>query len=952
MEDRGGLIARSADAWPDLADLSPLAAFVDRTGPLAVVDLKASGSADSRSSELLEIGIALVDGADLRLFEALVRPKRELGPSVTRLTGLSAEAFAGAPPIEALAPELAEALAGRTLVAHEAAPARHFLSRAVAPALARADFLDTEELLSLTHPDAGGLRFRDFVAHVLGTQAKGRALADALDVLRLMLAVAEGAAFEEPRYREARRALDRFVPESAWLPLLGKGLHVEAEEDAPQFIDIEASSEAPVPFEVDAIAAALADVERGRRHFKHYHSRPEQIELMRGFYRTLSEGGTLLLEGGTGVGKSLAYLAAAIPFAMERARMGERGPIIISTRTKLLQDQLLEKDIAAAARMLGYPELRALSIKGRANYVCEKRLQETLDEGRDPSLLVDDRLAWALLMTCARNRPAGEVGSLPRTLRLRHPLLGELAGRAVARRAEQCSREECGKRKACPFGQRRGALGKAHLVVANHDLLLRWPPDYPRFTHVIADEGHELADVADDVYALVVRPEELMIRIDEIFGAPPTGLAGGEPGRGMLPRKQRLEGQKEASALKRALHLDLSSIGRGIAGRASEYGEVQLPERADRHFPQVAKIAEAAAQRLDAIARLAESLDARAEWTFDEAPTGPADGPSPLQKNADALREAAVGLRTAFSESSGDVVAGFDRLITPYDRWTLAIRSVSPAADFHDRFLEGLDAFAAVSASLFIAGDAFAALGELEIEERAAFDVDRVALASPFDYANHMRVVALQTPPGELDLVGETARVIALLARALGGRTLGLFTSLKRMNDVADLLAADLAGESIEVLAPRRAADDPAGLVDRFRSLPGGGVLLGARTFWQGLDIAGDDLQAVVIEKLPFEVPTELRRRREARIQESGVNAFERYRLGKMLLYLKQMTGRLIRGEDDRGIVVIVESRSDKRYFRDLDKAFPPGVEIRLARREELPAILSELEISATFSAP
>ena len=206
-----------------------------------------------------------------------------------------------------------------------------------------------------------------------------------------------------------------------------------------------------------------------------------------------------------------------------------------------------------------------------------------------------------------------------------------------------------------------------------------------------------------------------------------------------------------------------------------------------------------------------------------------------------------------------------------------------------------------------------------------------------------MRVAVLPDPSDADDLVSETAAVIALLARQLGGRTLGLFTSLRRMNEVADRLSADLADEPIEVLAPLRAADDPASLVRRFRALPGGAGLLGARTFWQGLDIAGDDLQAVVIEKLPFEVPTELRRRRESRISELGVNAFERYQLGKMLLYLKQMTGRLIRGEEDRGIVVIVEGRRNRSYFDRLSDAFPKGTQILQIRREVLPQVLQEI---------
>ena len=193
----------------------------------------------------------------------------------------------------------------------------------------------------------------------------------------------------------------------------------------------------------------------------------------------------------------------------------------------------------------------------------------------------------------------------------------------------------------------------------------------------------------------------------------------------------------------------------------------------------------------------------------------------------------------------------------------------------------------------------------------------------------------------------DTARVLADLARELGGRTLGLFTSLRRMHHVAELLSAQLSPEGFEVLAPRRATDDPGSLVQRFRRAPGGAVLLGARTFWQGLDIPGDDLQAVVLEKLPFEVPTELRRRREARIEAEGGDPFSRFALGKMLLYLKQMTGRLIRSERDRGVVVIVEGRSDRSYFGRLKWALPPGVSIQVARREELRAILAEVGLGS-----
>ena len=230
-----------------------------------------------------------------------------------------------------------------------------------------------------------------------------------------------------------------------------------------------------------------------------------------------------------------------------------------------------------------------------------------------------------------------------------------------------------------------------------------------------------------------------------------------------------------------------------------------------------------------------------------------------------------------------------------------------------------------MSASLFVAGDPFAALGQLEVETREAPSW-RAAFESPFPYASHMRAVALADVGDPVEL---TTAVLADLARALGGRTLGLFTSLRRMREVQERLAVALRPDGIEVWMPRRATDDPGALVDRFRRARGGGVLLGSRTFWQGIDVPGPALEAVVIEKLPFEVPTELRRRREARVRDAGGDAFELSTLGVMLLNLKQMVGRLIRSEDDRGLVVVVDPRRERPYFERISAALPPGLRLR-----------------------
>jgi len=433
--------------------------------------------------------------------------------------------------------------------------------------------------------------------------------------------------------------------------------------------------------------------------------------------------------------------------------------------------------------------------------------------------------------------------------------------------------------------------------------------------------------VADEVFALEGRPEEVLARIDEVFGRP------AERGKSdaLLPRGALRGARTDARAFRREVRQELVALGRTVAERAGEYGELDLPPDPPASLPLAAAQAARAADRLEAVADTVERLSEGRE----EEPA--------LERAVSDLRGAGEALRLAFRPGLASAVAAFEGVEAPFDRWRLVVRAVSPAEAFHERFASRLETLACVSASLFVGEDAFAALGELEIEERAETPVRRVLVESPFPYAEHMRVVALR---GGGDLVEETAAVLAELSRRLGGRTLGLFTSLRRMRQVGDALADTLRRDGFDVLSPRRAGDDPAALVERFARAGGGSVLLGARTFWQGLDVPGPALSAVVIEKLPFEVPTELRRRREERLRAAGEDAFGRYTLGKMLLNLKQMVGRLIRNEDDRGIVVIVEARPEKAYFRQLVRALPPQTVVTVARREELSRVLAEVGIA------
>jgi len=264
-------------------------------GPLAVIDLETTGLAEDPGAEILELGAVLIEpGApQLTVLRSLVRPSRPLPRVVERLTGLTDDDVAGAPAIAEVARPLSDALAGRTLIAHNADFERRFLARFVSRELGEARYLDTLDLLALTHPDAPDLRLESFTRRLLGSEERHRALDDALDTTRVLVRVALGASGGERRYATARLAIARFAPDSAWGALLGDAPAIEVGGDGAQFVEVGDSSESPVPFDEDAIAAALADQTRGRRHLPGYRVRREQIELARQFARNLADGGSI-----------------------------------------------------------------------------------------------------------------------------------------------------------------------------------------------------------------------------------------------------------------------------------------------------------------------------------------------------------------------------------------------------------------------------------------------------------------------------------------------------------------------------------------------------------------------------------------------------------------------------------------------------------------------------------
>lgn len=905
---------------PDLTQM-----LVER-GPLCFLDFEATGL-DPASDQLIEAGAIVVEPGEcfVRVFNSFLHTTHELTPFIKRLTGISQKDVSGAPPLTEVGPALDRFIGSAPVVAHNAAFEKSWLTQGISARFGRHPFLDTVELLALVYPDSPNMKLDTFCRDKLGRGERHRALDDALDMLRVVVNVLGESRRGSPAPANAAAALLHFYPASPWRERIDGAVGFTfaesvAREAAPATAGADVSLP-PVPFVKSAIEARLRDVEQVRRVLPNYEFRPGQLQFFDHVFDCFAaaDGKTVAAgEAGTGIGKTLAYLAVAIPYARHSG-----SQVVLSTSSKLLQTQLLEKDIPAAARLLGYPELRYTVMKGRANYVCRRRLDRFLtSRQRQPSLDNDEAFASALLAAFSSSASHGEIDRIPGVLYQINPVFERCAREVTSADADECRRQTCESTGGhCVFRSARHRLEAAEIAVVNHDLLLRWPPDYPPLRHLILDEAHELVDKADGAYARSAEGVELAHRLEEILG-----MRGSPP---LANDDETLVRARRALACVAKVGEAARAVVKSEGGeQVFQFGRDELLIPPGGPGPEWKEIIDAALELARDIKALALRFGAGAQ-----------DGDSPGAKLREVLEESAAVLEHALPYPKSEMyvfrLRGLAR--TNAASWRFMATPVLPADDFREHVLERAETLFATSATLAVSGEDDGAMRELCLA-REAGPRYRIfpAVESPFDYPRNLRILFLSDATDQAALVDRTTRATAIVARKLGGRTLGLFTSRDRMIRVADLLAGRLADDGITVMTPAAGNSDPHELVRSFMDSPRA-VLLGARAFWQGIDIPGEACQAVIIEKLPFDVPGDpLLQRRAEVLFGRGSRAFSDYQLPRMLLRLKQMMGRLIRTPTDHGIIVVVEPRIDKPYFRRILESLPPGAAHQRVRLDEL----------------
>lgn len=619
-----------------------------------------------------------------------------------------------------------------------------------------------------------------------------------------------------------------------------------------------------------------------------YEDRPEQRQMADAVAAALAGDRPLLVEAGTGTGKTLAYLLPALA-------SGKR--VVVSTGTRTLQDQIARHDVPLLRTLIARP-FTAVTLKGVSNYVCRRRLDELL---RQPSLLPTPELAQlAEWVDDSETGDRAEADWLAEDA----PLWAEVTVTTDTRLGSRCPFFE-----SCFVTAARRRAEKAELVLVNHHLYLadlalraaspgaRVLPDHDA---VVFDEAHQLEDVVTEHFGARVST----VRLGQLVRDARLALPASAGTDALIQGAERA-----AAGLFSRVREVLTALAGGDAGRVTLPADLLTARGRDEAW-----------FRLD---HALEELARHAEVDGEPLPPDEAEDPheAARREQAAAVARRARGVRD-------DLAAIAEQRAASHVHWGevratgtfLCASPVDVAELVRRHVVHGGPTAVFTSATLTVAGGfdyTRARLGLLPDE------VDAIAVASPFDYARQAMLYVPRDlpPPGDPKAVAAACARIAELCAITGGRAFVLFTSHRALREARTRLAGERWPLVVQGEGPR------AALVDRFRATPGA-VLLGAGSFWEGVDVPGDALSLVVIDKLPFSPHTDpLVAARMQRAAERGADPFEAVQLPAAAIALKQGFGRLIRRRDDRGIVAVLDPRIvTKGYGRTFLASLPPGL--------------------------
>lgn len=937
---------------------------------------------NSRAARVIELAaVRFREDRVLEEWATLVNPGVPLPYAIRVLTGIGDEQLRAAPTLDQIAGQLRAFLGTDPIVGQSVELDLDALGQA-GVSLSNPT-LDTFELATMLLP---GLKAYDLraIACALGIPGEHphRALPDAhlarqvflklierlrgldVEILAHINRVTSGLPWPyRPLFVDAEQEKRRRLVQDALAgrpidPLsFGLGRLLTVKEDAPEPLIPHARTRR---IDVEGLVREMRPGGRVASSLPAFEERPEQIEMLRAVGDALNHQRHLVVEAGTGTGKSLAYLVPMLAFAAANNRR-----VVISTNTINLQDQLFEKDIPGVVRALEYA-VRTAVLKGRTNYLCLQRWLALLREEHhtlpEATLLVKT-LLWV-----------GETRTGDRS-ELRLTPEEEIAWNRICSQAESCSPVTCPYHRAgvCFIARARRAAEASHVVVVNHALLLsdlatsnRVLPDYD---HLVVDEAHHFEEEATEQLGFTISASAFLEPMAALCpGAGPGGLDAAIAvlhSSGISPERRAELAARAARArsLTGQAGQDLDdffmALRELIQSRVSG-PQPDVPVRLTKTVRQDG-LWQAAELRWANARRALEDLRAEAAPILEEL-AQIADGADPGQRSASARRtgpgtadagEVRELLRApggAAAELYAQLVAAHLRIAESVARMDAIVSSMSSDSvcwvslhgngTSHSLLLSGppptlhlapLDVAPHIrkwlldeKATVIFTSATLTTAGSFDYIRRrlGATDAVELALGSPFDY-QRVALVFLPTDvpePNQPGYVRKCADTIADVAEALGGRTLALFTSHAQLRSTYEMIRERMDRAQL-VLMGQGIDGSRSRLIERFKMTPRA-LLLGTASFWEGVDVVGDALSALIIARLPFAVPTDPI---FAARSEEFDDPFGEYAVPQAVLRFKQGFGRLIRSQTDRGVAIVLDRRIlTKRYGTAFLNSLPP----------------------------
>jgi DNA polymerase-3 subunit epsilon/ATP-dependent DNA helicase DinG len=833
--------------------------------------------------------------------------------TVLRLTGINPEELRGAASAESALSELSSFLRGRQPVGHGARLDVDFLAAAGLWDPSQ-QILDTLDVARILLPSAASHSLPLLATEMGFTQPRPhRALDDADATRQLLLRLRdEAVALDEP-LKESMLAL---VAPYDWPVARFFAEALTAPNPDPQPASAEriasvrrGSPSEPPPDDPRQVAALLGPDGPLAGLLPGYEHREPQLQMLLAVAQIQARGGTLVVEAGTGTGKSLAYLVPSIARAV---RHHER--VIVSTNTHTLQEQLMSKDLPGLSEWLPWA-FKACLLKGRSNYISVRRWRRYLAEPcRDA-----EELRFKLKILIWLNTTESGDRSELRLYGREEVMWTRIASDPLDCVGVHCTKEDCYVHRA------RAEAEAADLVVVNHALLLADAEVggglLPEFDHLVIDEAHHLEDAATRGLRQEVDGPGLLALIDRLASA-----TGGERPSGLLDELRRQPHLGASNdALEQAMPLALSAGARvrelfesasiwvaarlGDSERRDESLRLTPQLREDEGWPSLKVTGDNAITALAALdTTLRRAVGGSRDWLGGAEPD---QGIRELEIIRGRLNVAASLLEESLLAPDPNRVYWFT-MIARTENLVLRAAPINVGSLLRERVYAERHSTVFTSATLAVGGtfDYFRSRVGLGPE------VEELILPSPFDFL-HQALVCLPTDfplPEHETFDREVEEVVASVARRVGGRTLVLFTSHNQLRNVyaalkhrVDLDEVLILGQGID--AQRRQ------LLKSFEEAERP-LLLGTASFWEGIDVPGERLSCVIMVRLPFPVPTEPVYAARA---EQVRDAFLQLALPQAALRLKQGFGRLIRRSTDRGAVVILDNRI---LGRDYGKAF------------------------------